>query len=69
MKILVKNMVCDRCTFVIRNVLRDLDIEAVDLRLGEVDLGDQVLDDAKFSAFKERIEELGFGLVNDRARA
>lgn len=66
MKILVKNMVCDRCTLVIRNVLDDLDIEAVAVRLGEVDLGDRVLDDATFSKFKKTIEGLGFGLVNDR---
>jgi len=66
MKILVKNMVCDRCTLVIRNVLRDLDIEAVGVKLGEVDLGDRVLDDVTFSEFKETIEGLGFGLVNDR---
>ena len=66
MKILIKNMVCDRCTLVIRNVLRDLDVDPIAVRLGEVDLGDRVLNDAEFAEFRETIEALGFGLVNDR---
>lgn len=66
MKILVKNMVCDRCTLAVQNVLRELQIEPVAVRLGEVDLGDQALDDVQYAAFKDAIESLGFGLINDK---
>ena len=50
MKIPIKNMVCDRCTLAIRNVLRDIDIEPVAVKLGEVDLGDRVLEKSLFAS-------------------
>ena len=66
MKIPIKNMVCDRCTLVIRNVLRDMDIEPVAVKLGEVDLGDRVLQESQFAQFRENIEALGFELISNR---
>lgn len=66
MKIPIKNMVCDRCTLAIRNVLRDMDIEPIAVKLGEVDLGDRVLEKSQFAQFRENIEALGFELVSNR---
>lgn len=59
-------MVCDRCIYVIRTILTDMAIDPVSVRLGEVDLGDQVLDSARLAEFGERIEALGFELISDR---
>ena len=59
-------MVCDRCIYVIRNILNEMDIAADSVRLGEVDLGDRVLDEDQLSTFGQRIEALGFELISDR---
>lgn len=66
MKLLIKNMVCDRCTLAVRNVVQELGIEPAVVRMGEVDFGDRGLDAATLELFRERIEELGFGLISDR---
>jgi len=66
MKLFVKNMVCDRCTLVIRNVLADMGVEPVRVKLGEVDLGDQEMADDQLRQFREQIESLGFGLISDK---
>ena len=39
MKLQIKNMVCDRCTLVIRNTLEEMGVQPSLVRLGEVDLG------------------------------
>jgi AraC-like DNA-binding protein len=66
MKLLIKNMVCDRCTLAVRNVLRDLGIELAIVNMGEVDFGESGPDDDTVALFRERIEELGFELISDR---
>lgn len=66
MKLMIKNMVCDRCTLAVRNVVHDLGIEPAMVRMGEVDFGDRGPDEATLEVFRERIEELGFKLISDR---
>ncbi|MDH3266474.1 MAG: AraC family transcriptional regulator [Gammaproteobacteria bacterium] len=66
MKLQIRNMVCDRCTLVIRNTLEEMGVQPVLVRLGEVDLGDQLLDEAQLVSFREKIERLGFELIGDR---
>ncbi len=65
MKIVIKNMVCDRCTLVIRNVLDDLGLSVVSVRLGEVEFAEPLADE-QLSLFKEKIERLGFEFVSDK---
>ena len=66
MKILIKNMVCDRCNLAIKDVLADLELTARSVQLGEVDLGEARLEGEQFEQFRERIEALGFELINDK---
>ena len=66
MKIYIKNMVCDRCRYVIQNILDEMNIRPVSVVLGEVDLGDVNLDDGQLELFRNKIEVLGFELINDR---
>jgi AraC-like DNA-binding protein len=66
MKIHIKNMVCDRCRFAIQGVLDELDVEYESVSLGEADLGERDLDDATLDRFREKVEALGFELINDR---
>jgi len=66
MKILIKNMVCDRCNLAIKDVLAELDLTASSIQLGEVDLGEARLEGEQLEQFRERIEALGFELINDK---
>ena len=66
MKILIKNMVCDRCNLAIKDVLADLNLTARSVQLGEVDMGEAKLDGEQLDQFREKIEALGFELINDK---
>ena len=65
-KILIKNMVCDRCNMAIQQVLNSLDLKALSVTLGEVDFGDTSIDADQLVQFRQRIEPLGFELINDK---
>jgi len=66
MKVLVKNMVCDRCKYVIQEVLEELGFTPASVNLGEVDFGNEVLDVEQMERFRNKIEPLGFELINDK---
>ena len=66
MRIYIKNMVCDRCKYVINNILLEMGIQPVSIMLGEVEFGDQDLDDHQLKAFCEKIEPLGFELISNK---
>jgi len=61
----IKNMVCDRCRMSVEHILDDLKVDYRRVDLGEVELasepGDRFLKD-----FKQRIEPLGFELIEDK---
>lgn len=66
MKIVIKNMVCDRCILVIQNVLNELDLNSLIVRLGEVDFGEATIEAAPLEKFRSKIEELGFEIISDK---
>ncbi|NIO42901.1 MAG: helix-turn-helix domain-containing protein [Burkholderiales bacterium] len=66
MKVLVKNMVCDRCKYVIENVLNEVNLKPTSVTLGEIDFGDAEVDADRLEEFRSKIEPLGFELINDR---
>jgi hypothetical protein len=59
-------MVCDRCKMAIEDVLAELELVPTSVQLGEVDLGENILEGDQFEQFREKIESLGFELINDR---
>jgi len=66
MKLFIKNMVCDRCILVMRQVLQDLGIVPYQVGLGEIDLGEADLSDSELQTFIKNIEVLGFELISDK---
>jgi len=66
MKIYIKNMVCDRCKLAVQNVLDDLGWKEKFIHLGEVELVDDEISEEQLIQFKDRIERLGFELINDK---
>ena len=66
MKILIKNMVCDRCRMAVEQVLNDLQLKASSVYLGEVNLVDATISTEQLAAFRARIEPLGFEIISDK---
>ena len=66
MKILIKNMVCDRCKMVIQNVLDELELKPQAVYLGEVDFGDATIEANVLGPFQDKIVPLGFEIINDK---
>ncbi len=59
-------MVCDRCILVIQNVLTDLNLDAIAVHMGEVDFGEAIIEAEQLEQFRDKIEPLGFELINDK---
>ncbi|QQS37683.1 MAG: helix-turn-helix transcriptional regulator [Ignavibacteriales bacterium] len=64
-KLIVKNMVCNRCIKVIADELYKMNIPVKDISLGEVVI-DKEIDLEGLSAIKKMLEENGFELIEDR---
>ena len=61
-KLHIKNMVCPRCVMAVQNILRELEIEAIDVSLGMVTLTHE-MDARKTKKLSARLTELGFELL------
>ncbi len=59
-------MVCDRCILVVQNVLNELNLNAIAVHMGEVDFGEMVISTEQLEQLREKIEPLGFELINDK---
>lgn len=66
MKLFIKNMVCARCTQAVEHELKQLNLVATKVSLGEVEFTNSVLTDEQLNAFCQNIEKLGFEIINDK---
>ena len=64
MKLHIKNMVCNRCIMVVDQQLKDLDMPAISVALGEVDFGDLELTAGQVGKIKDSLAPLGFELLD-----
>ena len=60
-KLQIKNMVCPRCVMAVENVLDEMKISPIEVRLGEVLITDELTENQE-NDFKSKIEKLGFEL-------
>lgn len=68
MKLLIKNMVCDRCKRVVIEELAKLEIAVTQVELGRVETADE-LSTEQLSQVKATMEHNGFELLDDRKEA
>lgn len=66
MKLYIKNMVCDRCKMVVKAQLEDVGLHPTSIELGVIELNDGDLSDAQRQAAKDKLERVGFELLEDR---
>ncbi len=67
-KLQIKNMVCPRCIMAVENVLDEMKINPIEVRLGEV-LLEKELSEKQHKEFQSQIEAIGFELLDDKNSA
>ena len=65
MKLLIKNMVSNRCVMAVKLVLNNLNINYVDVNLGEAELK-TALPDTKHDQLKKALLTIGLELIVDK---
>ena len=65
-KLYIKNMVCDRCIFVVKSLLNDIDLVPLSIKLGEIELAKNELNPSQILILKEKLESFGFELLDDK---
>lgn len=65
MKLFIKNMVCDRCTMAVKQVLDKNKITYRTVELGEVELAGKIADQ-KLQDFSTNLSQLGFELIENK---
>ncbi|HBL75954.1 MAG: AraC family transcriptional regulator [Bacteroidetes bacterium GWF2_42_66] len=64
MKYFIRNMVCDRCIMVVKQVFEELGYLPVRIVLGEVETGSPI-DNAKLELLRGKLTSFGFELIDD----
>jgi AraC family transcriptional regulator len=62
----IKNMVCNRCKWVVKSELEKLGHEVMVVNLGEVELKNDISDEQR-EKVRKKLEEFGFELMNDKS--
>lgn len=57
-------MVCPRCIMAVQDILNKIDIQALEIRLGEIILA-MPIDNISLQLLDEKLKQLGFELLND----
>jgi AraC-like DNA-binding protein len=64
-RLLIKNMVCQRCILTVENILNDLKIPYHRVALGEVDLTEKLFDN-ELKKIGEELNKVGFEMIERR---
>src|SRR2546428_2818120 len=67
MKLNIKNMVCPRCITAVENLLANLEVKPVYVKLGEV-LLNEPMNTRQLQEFKSNLQQLGFELLDDNRK-
>ncbi len=65
MKLYIKNMVCNRCIMIVKNVLEKFSYRVESISLGEAEISENLTDDEKLKLDKH-LKTFGFEIIDDR---
>ncbi|PSK93442.1 helix-turn-helix domain-containing protein [Taibaiella chishuiensis] len=65
-KLMIKNMVCDRCIMAVQAVLQEMGLQVRHIDLGTVQLYEDNLEPPRMQELAGSLEALGFALIADR---
>lgn len=66
MKLIIKNMVCNRCIMVVEGELKKLGLHPLKVTLGEVELKEELLSEIQLNLLDKKLVEFGFSRIDDR---
>jgi len=58
-------MVCDRCTYVVSNILDELSLQSLSISLGIINFGNYQLSDSEMSLLENKFESVGFEIIQN----
>lgn len=61
-------MVCDRCVLMVENLLNEMEVKPLTVSLGVVEYGETVLNKAQVQQLRDKIEPVGFELIEDKKK-
>ena len=64
-RLFIKNMVCQRCVMTVEQIFKKLDIPAINVTLGEVEVARALTGD-ELQQIKEQLNKVGFDLIDKR---
>ncbi|MBS1654522.1 MAG: helix-turn-helix transcriptional regulator [Bacteroidetes bacterium] len=64
MKLIIKNMVCNRCILVVKQVLEEMNLQPLHVAMGEVELKDPITGQ-RLHLLNEKLNALGFELLDN----
>ena len=67
-KLLIKNMVCDRCKTAVEEALGKIHLHVNSIKLGEVKIKESNLSDEKLNKLKSILNQLGFELIDNKRK-
>lgn len=65
MTLYIKNMVCNRCILVVRNILQEENLSPLAIELGKASIGKEPTKE-QLTALRQKLEAVGFELMDDR---
>lgn len=66
MKLYIKNMVCDRCKMVVKDVLSKVGLKSLSMELGTVEVDGENLSPAQSEELSTQLQLVGFELLDDK---
>lgn len=66
MKLCIKNMVCDRCTMIVRSILTVNNLHINSIKLGEVTIEEDSIDKNLAERINKQLSEFGFEWLQDK---
>lgn len=68
MKLYIKNMVCNRCKMVVKTELEKLGFNPINVKLGEVEIAQEMMSDLQNAAMQQVLSRFGFELLSDKKK-
>ena len=65
MTLYIKNMVCNRCIIVVKNILREEGISPTAVELGSVSIKDELTSE-QFDKLRQKLEHVGFEVIDSK---
>lgn len=64
MKIIIKNMVCNRCIMAVEQIFNEIGVDIENIQLGNIETKEEV-EPGKFKMIDQKLKKVGFEIIHD----